>query len=83
MGLGSIKQLGDHDRVACQTVSREQRGEYGGQRVTRGHPEQRGECRLLDDSAHQHGAYVGGSAGERCDLDHTPAGCITASTVSA
>jgi hypothetical protein len=70
--MGSIKQLGHDNRVARQTVGRQQRGEDGGERVSRSDPEQRGECRPLDDTPQQHVRNIAASAGKRCDLNHTP-----------
>jgi hypothetical protein len=70
--MGSIKQLGNEHRVARQAVSRDQHSDDGGERVSRGHPEQRGKCRLLDNTAQQFAGRVGCNAGDGCDPDHTP-----------
>jgi hypothetical protein len=56
--MGSIKQLGHEHRVARQAVSRGQKSDDGGERVSRGHPEQRGKCRLQ-------GGFIN-HGGDRC-----------------
>ena len=55
--VASIKQLRHDDRVVGQAVSREQRGDDGSECVNRGHAEQGGECRILDDAAQHAGIY--------------------------